>query len=794
MPNIQQQLAALLKRIDRPGDFYATGTLDMHPPRLRVEGVGTIALPLLPVQASLLVEVAEQAPYGRGSETLVDTEVRRTWQIDAARLTLEGQRWLDDLDALMPRIAEDLGVTGEVEAELYKLLIYDAGSFFVSHRDSEKCPGMFATLVMILPSEFSGGELIVKHQNREVRLDLRREDPAAIAYAAFYADCRHQVLPITDGCRLALIYNLFRRDGGPLPQAPDHDSARGALTQVLSQWSQVDGRGEGQGEWQGGDRIEGQDASQDQAKWPRKLVLPLEHAYTEAELGFRKLKGIDATLAAMLRDAAAASDCDLHLAMLKVRESGWAEYCGRSRWDDDFEIGEVDECVQELHNWRRPDDSASSMGALPFADHELCPPERRQDIIDAEAEFHEATGNEGVTFERQYQCAALVLWPRGARGAVLAQGGLDVSLPWLSELLAATNAAATADAGSPEPLAEARALAQAICADWPAQDHARHYASRKGQSAQFLMALHRLGDTRTMIDFIAQCIAAGGYGEQDNPPLVAFLGELPTEHASALLDALIKGNAQRDPSACARLLADLLARKPELAGEPAKPAAMTLLDALPTERPAPNYHGAPQKVTPELVTATLAALDSIDQSIGEAIDPTPAKPPAVHLAQEALKRFLYHLEVYDPDQILIPAALAVQTGKAPLAASAPMAEQLKEAMVARLRQRVAAPIEPPADWRRPAKLRCQCTHCQQLGRFLDSPTDASWRLKAVKKTREHVTAEIGKAQCDLDLKTETRGTPHTLVCTKNQASYAKALRQRAADSDNLHALLEPNGL
>ncbi|WPL23091.1 hypothetical protein [Thiorhodovibrio frisius] len=97
MPKIQDQLAALLERIDRPGDFYATGTLDMHPPRLRVEGIGTIALPLLPVQAQQLIGVAEQAPYGRGSETLVDTEVRRTWQIDAARLSLEGQRWKDDL-------------------------------------------------------------------------------------------------------------------------------------------------------------------------------------------------------------------------------------------------------------------------------------------------------------------------------------------------------------------------------------------------------------------------------------------------------------------------------------------------------------------------------------------------------------------------------------------------------------------------------------------------------------------------------------------------------------------------
>lgn len=780
MPNIQEQLAALVERIDRPGDFYTTGTFDMHPPRLRVEGVGTIALPLLPVQAQQLIDVAEQAPYGRGSETLVDTEVRRTWQIDAAQLSLEGQRWQDDLATLLPRIAEGLGVTGQVEADLYKLLIYDQGSFFVSHRDTEKCPGMFATLVMILPSEFSGGELVVKHQSREVRLDLRREDPAAIAYAAFYADCRHQVLPITDGCRLALIYNLFRRDGGPLPQAPDHDGARNQLTQVLSQWSQGEDRGEDPDADLGeGGPVEGQGDDQHRAKWPRKLVLPLEHAYTEAELGFRTLKGIDATIAAMARDAAAAANCDLHLAMLSVQESGWAEYGGHSRWGDDFEVGEVEEQVRELHSWRRPDGRASSMGALPFADHEICPSSMLEEIADAEAEFHEATGNAGASFERQYQCAALVLWPRRQRSAVLAAGGLDVSLPRLSELIEEAHATAGGDA---ERLAEARQLAQAICASWPASDHGAHFASRDGKSAQFLNALHRLGDTRTTVDFIAKVAAAGGYSARDNAPLLAILGELPAEHAGAILNSLITGNAQRDPSACAELLAKALAAKPELTGETLKPAAMALLDALPIAPPARSYHGAPEKVTPELVTATLAAFQHLDG----ALDLASVQP----LAQQALERFLAHPETYDPDKILIPAARAAHTGKAPLAAGTPLADQLKNAMITLLRQRIAEPLEPPADWRRPATLKCQCTHCQQLSHFLASPSDSTWRLKAGQQARDHVSHQIQTAHCDLDLTTDKRGRPYTLVCTKNQASYAKRLRQRAADSDHLDTLLD----
>jgi 2OG-Fe(II) oxygenase superfamily len=57
-------------------------------------------------------------------------------------------------------------VTGLVTATLYNLLIYDKGSFFVSHRDTEKAPGMIATLVLTLPSQPEGGELVVRHKDQ----------------------------------------------------------------------------------------------------------------------------------------------------------------------------------------------------------------------------------------------------------------------------------------------------------------------------------------------------------------------------------------------------------------------------------------------------------------------------------------------------------------------------------------------------------------------------------------------------------------------------------------------------
>ena len=193
MPTINETLTEILDGLQRPGDFYTAGSLEIYSSRLEVDGIGPIALPLLPIQAEQLIGVAEPAPYGRGEQTLVDTEVRRTWQIAAEQIKISGRHWDDTLSTIVARAVGGLGVEGPVRAELYKLLVYDEGSFFVQHRDTEKVAGMFATLVVVLPSDFSGGELVIRHQGRDIHLDLRTDDPADASFAAFYADCqRHR--------------------------------------------------------------------------------------------------------------------------------------------------------------------------------------------------------------------------------------------------------------------------------------------------------------------------------------------------------------------------------------------------------------------------------------------------------------------------------------------------------------------------------------------------------------------------------------------------------------------------
>ena len=39
---------------------------------------------------------------------------------------------------------------------------------------------------------------------------MRSNDPSELAFAAVYADCEHEILPVTEGHRACLVYNSSR--------------------------------------------------------------------------------------------------------------------------------------------------------------------------------------------------------------------------------------------------------------------------------------------------------------------------------------------------------------------------------------------------------------------------------------------------------------------------------------------------------------------------------------------------------------------------------------------------------
>jgi hypothetical protein len=756
MPIITTELASLLSTVSRPGDYFTSGTAEIMTPRLEVDGVGIVALPLLPVQAEQLVAAAERAPYGRGADTIVDTEVRRTWQIGADRVRIAGKHWAAALEGILGRVAEGLGVSEPIVAELYKLLVYDQGSFFLGHRDTEKLPGMFATLVIVLPSVATGGELLVRHKGREARLDLHPEDPSEVAFAAFYADCVHEVLPVTSGCRLTLVYNLLRQKRGERLEPPSYEREQARVAALLQAWAAGEGPEAGAA--------------------PRKIIYLLEHAYTEAELGFRALKGADAAAAAVLAGAAEQSDCDLHLAMLSIQESGAADYVAdygsRRRWraeEDEFEAGDVAERHVSLSEWRLPDGSAPALDELPVSDEELSPPDALEALEPDEVEFEEATGNAGASFERTYRHAALVLWPRREFLRVLSQAGLGTTLPYLTDL---TNRWAAADAGHRVQLwNEAHELAGHMISDWP---KGGWYARQGGtDAARLLTLLTRLQDTKRIDAFLAGVLSRGLHVEADNDAIVGALGQLSPGRGAALIERLVAGTAATSPAICASLLARAVGGMPTKRRAGLIGAAGTLVNAIPGD-PARAAAVQPwqsrRDVEAGLVVDLFTALVSIDEA----------------LAGTAAAYVLAWPKTYKPDAVLVPAVCTL-FGLADLKASSAV-RRLRDACVAHLSARAGETLEAPKDWRRPATISCSCRNCGEVNRFLGSPERQTWLLRAAEADRAHVEENIKDAQCDLDMMTDRRGRPYTLVCTKNQASYERQLKQRQQDLADLKRL------
>ncbi len=472
-------LEEVLATVKRAGEFVTHGTAELPMPKVEIEGVGVLSFPVPASQIAALIAQAVRAPFGRGEETILDTSVRKVWQLPAAKVRIGGKSWAANFEAILARVAAGLGCErAAVDAELYKLLVYDEGGFFSAHRDTEKAGGMFGTLVVVLPSAHCGGELVVRHGGREVAVDLSGGEVSEVAYAAFYADCEHEVRPVTAGNRVCLVFNLVQargaKRGAAELTAPDYEPQVAQAAKLLGNVLARDGA-------------------------TAKIVWLLAHHYSPAGLAFSALKSADAAKAQVLAAAAARANCAVLLGIVHIEESGPAEPTyhepyGRRRGrryhddyaedegeddakddasDDDFEVVEVSDSWRYVDQWSDPQDRGVAFGKLPLADGELLP----QGALDGEKpdqqRLTEATGNEGASFERSYHRAAVVIWHRERYAEVLLQAGVGAALPWLKERI---DACACTDEGARSRVRrEAAALARRMIEGWRNEGDYRLY-------------------------------------------------------------------------------------------------------------------------------------------------------------------------------------------------------------------------------------------------------------------------------------------------------------------------------
>ncbi len=754
----QAPLEALLRSIDRPGNYCTQGRLFVPMPLVEVEGAGSISFPITRQQARALTAAAEPAPYGRGEQTLVDPSVRACRQIDAARVRVAGGAWRGTLEQIVDRAAAGLGCPPErTRAHLYKLLIYERGGFFAAHRDTEKEDGMVATLVLSLPVAGAGGELTVRHQQRETVVDLRAEEPSELAFAAFYADCVHEVRPVTAGHRIVLVYNLTLRGSGTPPTAPDFGSQEERISAILADWRTASAVGD-------------------------KLVWLLEHDYSEAGLSFDALKNTDAAVGSVLARAARQAQHTLVAAILRIEEFGHAdESGGYPGWDDDdddsdmeWEMDEVFSSTQALDGWAAPDGTRPDYGELPLRPGELLPA-GALDGAQPDDQQATVTGNEGVELSRSYRRAALVLWPAARTVATLARGDIDGAVAYVAEELELTEPEA-------RPGRRLLGLAAQLIDAWPTPAQG---GSRKACRAA-LRLLRRLGDDATTRRFLRE-VTTPHYRSGDNDELLATAASTDPAALDAWLPEFMTANVPRQPEAAL----DLLWRLGERAQSPADGEA-------------------PRRST--LEAAARAAGDAFPPALAAAAAGTPAarrgsaRPLSAHaisslllvtwrygLAEEAeaTARLLVERPAAAPPQRVLPKALAETaevSGMAGGGAAPAGFVTLWRHAASSLLARSARPPEEPADWVIAARIPCSCPHCRSLQAFCDDPAARTLRLPLRKELRRHVHGVIDRLRLDIRHETERKGSPYTLVCAKTRGAWKRRCAEYAEDIAQLRLL------
>lgn len=186
-------LDEILSDVHSSGSFLTTGSFDNGiNPGLEVPGVGQIRLPLSADDAKAIIRSCHASPYGKGSETLVNDSVRKSWELNANQFSLRNPAWERQLQELLVKIVPGLGLVAKPQ-----LLVYEEGPFFLPHQNSEKEDGMLGTLVVSLPSKHEGENVVATHRGESRTFKTSPSSEYGFSYAAWYSDVIHEVKPVT---------------------------------------------------------------------------------------------------------------------------------------------------------------------------------------------------------------------------------------------------------------------------------------------------------------------------------------------------------------------------------------------------------------------------------------------------------------------------------------------------------------------------------------------------------------------------------------------------------------------
>ncbi|WP_437745403.1 2OG-Fe(II) oxygenase [Sorangium sp. So ce1504] len=753
-----KEIATALAAVEPEGTFateLGCSGEDLH---IEVEGVGPIRFPISAATARKLCSVARPAPFGRRDKTLLDTSVRDSWEIGRRQLKIDTQRWRRTLAPKLALVRQRLGLPegGELHAELDKMLVYGPGQFFAPHQDSERADDMVGTLVVELPSRHEGGSIVVEHDGKKKVFRRAARGPKDLSLLAFYADCRHEVRPVDAGYRISLTYHLLYRGAAearaPLCRAAIEPIEAGIKAYLSTPISLP--------------------YAQSPPRRPDRLIYLLDHEYTRKSLGWGQLKNADRLRASALQEVAERLDCEVYLALADVHESwscegAWDDYGDRWRGDrghdddpegardaDEHDLIDLLDTDVVLRHWVGPDGRSAPGIATMRAGDDVCFTRASTEMAPFKSEHEGYMGNYGNTVDRWYHRAAVVMWPRDLAFEVRAK----LAPSWAVDELASHVEAGRAD--------EARDKAKRLLSSW-------HPAASDELSEAFFKRLIEVSAALGDADLALGLVSPSGphrlspgvvpafvalverYGfswskqvfsawaeraRYNTPPWLSFLPRLGEalraggEHGEALAAWVLAREVASLVKGCKGAL--LL---PEAVREASTDRLLDDLLSL-------------------LETAAAIRAPSIrDDLIASLTAPESALP--LMTAGALLKR--------------------CREGRKPTAVQALGLQALVRRVEALLERAVAANARSADDWSIEPPPGCSCALCKVLAAFLVDRAQVQLAWPLAKERRRHIHGVIDAHGLPVTHTTLRRGSPQTLVLTKEKALFEREAALRA---------------
>ncbi|KAL4247090.1 hypothetical protein ABKN59_001299 [Abortiporus biennis] len=285
---------ALDTKLDLCGSISYHRTFEDAPnPVLQLEELGTMGLPLSSPDVTAITSNIKKAAFKRNVRETVDASVCNTWEMDAKSVVLANPAWQTFLKKTVANVCEVLGVDTDARiprCELYKLSLHGTGSHFSPPVDTDINDGTFATIVFVLPSQFTGGQTHLTYGSISEVYDCSENSLFLSSVMAWYTGVSHETKPITSGYQLALAYNLVHISETPRPAVFANLDFVDAVSAALKQWKEAGSSG------------------------PEKIIYLLSQKFRETSLQRSDLGRQDAVRIALLSNIAQESGFQVGIA------------------------------------------------------------------------------------------------------------------------------------------------------------------------------------------------------------------------------------------------------------------------------------------------------------------------------------------------------------------------------------------------------------------------------------------------------------------------------------------------